>query len=194
MTSYGEQDPRWQANAMAAPNGDMFYPDDEHDARWFAEVHEAVPMWLDKFPFDLAEPVVRARVTLTFEVLASRRIETTDDALRAWVSDQFGRVADNGPYSMQVSPYGQEPKEHLPVSFGTVYEGAVEWTDGSAPEAGWHCGSCRQAKRVDAGRCLRTVQFRGREFPCDDGDADHHGSCWFSPLRNGRGTSARDVA
>lgn len=41
---------------MAAPNGDMFYPDDEHDARWFAEEHGAVPMWIQRFPFDIADP------------------------------------------------------------------------------------------------------------------------------------------
>ena len=188
------EDPRWQANAMAAPNGDMFYPDDEHDARWFAEVHEAVPMWIQRFPFDIAEPVLRAKVTLTFDVLASEPIVDTDNGLLMWVSDRLGRATDNGPYRMVTSAYGHEPEEHMAVSFGTIHYGPVEWVGGVAPETGWHCGNCRQPKRADAGRCLRTVPFRGHEFPCSNDDADHHGSCSYRPPQRERGTSARDVA
>lgn len=185
-------DPPEQANAMAALNGDLFYPDDEHDARWFAEVHEAAPVWPDRFPFDITEPVVRARVTLTFEVLAAQAIEVTDDALRMWVADRLGRATDDGPYRMDVSPRDRL-EEWVPVSFGTIYDGPVEWMDGSAPETGWHCGDCRQPKRLDAGPCLRKVLFRGHEFPCGNEDADHHGSCSHRPILRGRGAPANDV-
>lgn len=127
---------------MRAANGDLFYPDDEHDARWFAEVHEALPVWPDRFPFDIAEPEVRARITFTVEVLASQRIEVTDRNLLLWASDRFGRVTDNGPYLMDVSPFGQ-PEVRVPVSFGAIQYGPVEWVGGSAPESGWHCENCR---------------------------------------------------
>jgi len=188
------EDPRQQANAMYAPNGDIFYPDDEHDARWFAEMHEAVSVWPDRFPFDIAESVVRARVTLTFEVMASEQIEVTDGQLLMWAADRLGRVTDNGPYSIQTSPYGQRPEVYVPVSFGDIHDGSIEWVDGSAPEAGWHCTSCRQPKRPDAGPCRRTVSFRGATLPCGDEDADHHGSCWHRPPQRERGASADGVA
>lgn len=181
-------------HAMRASNGDPFYPDDEHDARWFAEVHEAPPVWPERFPFDIAEPVVRARVTLTVEVLASQRIEVTDGQLWDWVADRFGRVVDNGPYSLRTSPYGVIPEAYEPVSFGAIHDGPVEWLDGSAPEAGWHCGNCRQPKRPDAGPCLRTVRFRGLDFPCGSDDADHHGTCSYRPPQRERGASASVVS
>jgi hypothetical protein len=181
-------------NAMAAPNGDIFYPDDEHDARWFAEMHEAVPLWPDRFPFDIVEPVLRARVTLTFEVLASQSIEVTDGQLLMWVSDRLGRVTDNGPYAIRASPYGRQPEVYVPVSFGGIHDGSVEWVDGGAPEAGWHCSDCRQPKRPDAGRCQRTVLFRGAALPCGNDDADHHGSCSYRPPQLGRSASANGVS
>jgi hypothetical protein len=178
---------------MRAANGDLFYPDDEHDARWFAEVHEALPVWPDRFPFDTAEPVPRARVTLVVEVLAPQQIEVTDGQLWAWVADRLGRVTDNGPYQMRVSPHGQLPEVYVPVSFGTIDDGPVEWMDGSAPEGGWHCEDCRQPKRPDVGPCRRTVLFRGHSFPCSIEDADHHGTCWYRPPQRERGVSADDV-
>ena len=153
-----------------------------------------MPVWPQAFPFSLSEPTVRARVTLTIEVLASDRLAVTDSQLWDWVADRLGQVTDNGPYVMRVSPYGQQPQEYVPVSLGTIHDGPVEWVDGSAPEAGWHCGDCRQPKRVDAGRCQRLVQFHGHEFPCGNEDADHHGSCSFRPQLRGRGASASGVA
>ena len=181
-------------HAMRCPDGSLLYPDDENDARWFADEHEATPVWPDAFPFDIAERVARARVTLTFEVLASQPIGVTDNRLLDWVADRFGHVVDAGPYVMVTSPLSDPLGKQVSLGFGSIYSGPVEWLDGSAPESGWHCGDCRQPKRLDAGPCLRSVLFRGREFPCDDSDADHHGSCRFSPLRNGRSDSAHDVA
>lgn len=181
-------------HAMRASNGDLFYPDDEHDARWFAEVHEALPVWPERFPFDIAEPTVRARVTLTVEVLASQRIEVTDAQLWAWVTDRFGHVVDNGPYSLRTSLYGDVPEVHVPVSFGMIHDGPVEWLDGSVPEFGWHCQGCRQPKRPDAGPCQRTVLFRGHSFPCTNEDADHHFACSYRPPQRERGASANDVS
>ena len=178
---------------MRARNGDLYYPDDEHDARWFAEKHEALPAWPDRFPFDIAEPVLRARVTLTVEVLAAGRIEVTDSQLWMWVAERLGRVTDNGPFAIQVSPYGR-PEVYVPVSFGTIDDGPVEWMDGSAPDMGWHCGECRQPKRPDAGPCQRTVLFRGHSFPCSSEDADHHGTCSYRPPQRERGASAGDVS
>lgn len=44
---------RSQAHAMVTDSGDVFYPDDEEDARWFAEEHGARPINVDAFPFRL---------------------------------------------------------------------------------------------------------------------------------------------
>lgn len=181
-------------HAMRALNGDLYYPDDEHEARWFAEVHEALPVRPDRFPFDIAEPTVRARVTLTVQVLASGRIEATDGQLQSWVADRLGHVVDSGPFSMRVSPYGQLPEVWVPVSFGAIDDGPVEWLDGSAPEAGWHYPSCREPKRPDAGPCQRLEPHQARSFPCSSEDADHHGTCSYRPPQRGRGVSAGDVS
>lgn len=42
-------------NAMANDSGDLFYPDDHSEARWFADEHGAVPMYPSVFPFTTDE-------------------------------------------------------------------------------------------------------------------------------------------
>lgn len=42
-----------QAHAMANDSGDVFYPDNEEDARWFAKEHDGRPLDAEAFPFHL---------------------------------------------------------------------------------------------------------------------------------------------
>jgi hypothetical protein len=44
---------RSQPHAMVNDQGDVFYPDSEEDARWFAEEHGAWPLDAAAFPFQL---------------------------------------------------------------------------------------------------------------------------------------------
>lgn len=173
---------RGQSNAMVAPGGDLFYPDDHEDAMYLADVHEAWPVNPDRFPFHLAKPVVRARVTFTVEVLASMPIELSDSELSMWVSDRFGPVCDRGAWPVR-TPTAHRPERVMYVNLGALEGGPVEWADGSAPEAGWHCPHCRHPKRADAGPCTKLVPFGGRDYPCGFDDADHHGPCSFKPGR-----------
>jgi hypothetical protein len=168
-------------HAMEGAGGDLFYPDDHEDARYLTDVHDARPVNPDRFPFHLAEPVVRARVTLTVEVSSALPLELTDTDMWAWVAGWFGRVCDASPHRLLLSGLDEEPERHQEVSLGTIHEGPVEWVDGSAPPTGWHCTHCRQPKRPDAGPCMKLVPFGGREYPCGIDDADHHGSCSFRP-------------
>lgn len=170
---------RIHINAMRAPDGSRFYPDSEDDARWFADEHGAVPVYDGLFPFSIAEPVIRARVTFTVDVLAEQPLELTAEALWAWVADKFGRVCDASPHRFEVTAPGG-PERWQKVELGTLHDGPVEWV-GHAPSADWHCGECRVPRRPDAGPCQRLVPFGGREYPCGIDDADHHGPCRFRP-------------
>jgi hypothetical protein len=40
-----------QPHAMVNDSGEVFYPDGEEDARWFADEHGARPLNADAFPF-----------------------------------------------------------------------------------------------------------------------------------------------
>lgn len=180
---------RIHINAMRAPDGNRFYPDSSADARWFAEEHGAVPVYSGLFPFELGEPVVRARMTLTVEVSSALPLELTDTDVWSWVAGWFGRVCDASPHRLRLSGLDEEPERYQEVSLGTIHEGPVDWVDGSVPPTGRHCASCLQPKRPDAGPCVKLVPFGGREYPCGIDDADHHGSCAFRP-----GFPAGDVA
>jgi hypothetical protein len=41
-------------HAMANDAGDVFYPDNEDDALWFADQHDARPLNQSKFPFSFS--------------------------------------------------------------------------------------------------------------------------------------------
>ena len=174
----------YPAHAMYCDDGTLFYPDDEGDARWFADVHDALPVWPQVFPFDIAEPVLRARVTMTVEVWSKHPLAVTDNYLWSDVAERVGRAVDGRSYTIRTSPYGETPEQYEEFTLGTIHDGPVEWADGSAPESGWHCDNCRQPKR-DAGPCHGNVLLRGAVLPCSDDDADHHGSCWHRPPQRG---------
>jgi hypothetical protein len=184
MTGGQRPNEDYPPHAMVADDSTLFYPDDEADARFFREEHGAVPVWPDLFPFPAAlvlEPVVRARVTLTVEVLSRNPLEVTGEHLWAAVADRFGRVCDSSPHIIRVSlpglPYEQY-EQYEEYELGTIDEGPVQWLDGTAPEQGFHCGKCRTPLDPDAGPCLRMVPWGSGERPCQSDDAQHHGRCW----------------
>lgn len=113
-------------------------------------------------------PQVRALVTLTFEVTSREPLPLTGNQLMLLVQDKMGRVTDNGPYGLG-EVYG-----FAEIGFGDILDGPVEWTDGSEPEHGWHCGDCRVPKDPEAGPCLK-IAWGTRQ--CQNGDAQHHGGC-----------------
>jgi hypothetical protein len=44
---------RSASHAMVNKQGDVFYPDSEDDARWYAKGHDARPLNVNAFPFVL---------------------------------------------------------------------------------------------------------------------------------------------
>jgi len=164
-------------HTMRLPDGSFLFPDNEYDAEDFA-ADGAVPVFPDLFPFDVEPKIVRARVTLTFEVRSRHPVPMTENQLMRWVQERMGRITDNGPYGLG-SEYG-----FAELDFGSIWDGPVEWTDGSAPEHGYHCGDCRMPKDPNAGPCLGAVPWgrNGGFRPCQSDDAQHHGRCFHEQV------------
>jgi len=164
-------------HTMRLPDGSFLFPDNEYDAEDFA-ADGAVPVFPDLFPFDVEPKIVRARVTLTFDIRHRRPLEVTEHELALWVMDRMGRVTDNGPYAVPRS-WGIGDQE---IDFGAICGGEVSWADGSAPEHGFHCADCRTPKDPDAGPCTGTVPWGTGTRPCQSDDAQHHGRCFHEQV------------